>query len=315
MQSQVIALPRPQPISIGDPRGPEPRRPKLTAERIASLVPPPLLVIGAILLIQAGAATSKGLMTAENAMGLVLLRNCGAALMAMAVVRPNIVGLTRRQWLDVLGLALALAAFNGIFYLAIPRVPIGLVVTIGFLGPLLLGVLGAHRSIDYAWPALALGGVLLLTPWGGSDWLDPLGLALAFAYAAAWIGYILMSAKSGRSIPGLLGLSLGMAASTLILLPFGWSQAQGFLGSPQTIALIGVVSLFTVLPFALEYIALKRMRPSVYGVIVATEPAIAALVALAMLGETIGTAGWIALVAVSVAAAGSTLWGKRGADS
>lgn len=311
-----LVFARPAPVTLGaDPIPPREPRPPLTLDRVAGLVPPPLLVIAAIVLIQAGAATSKGLMTADNAMGVVWLRNVGALLMLLAVARPDLTALTRRQWLDAAGLGIALALFNSIFYLAIPRVPIGLVVTIGFLGPLLLGLLGARRPLDYIWPALALGGVLLITPWTGASHVDPLGLVLAFAYAGAWIGYILFSGRSGRSLPGLLGLTLGMAGSTLILAPFGWSTAQEFLARPETLPLIGLVSLFTVLPFALEFMALKRMKPSLYGVIVATEPAIAALVALVMLGEGIGLAGWIALMAVSIAAAGATLTRGRYVDT
>ncbi|MGE0211598.1 MAG: DMT family transporter [Parvibaculaceae bacterium] len=306
MQTPVLA--RPAPMTLGrEPAPPRDPLPPFSLDRVASLVPPPLLVVAAIVLIQAGAATSKGLMTADNAMGVVWLRNLGALLILLAVARPDLTALTRRQWLDALGLGVALALFNSIFYLAIPRVPIGLVVTIGFLGPLLLGLLGARRLIDYLWPALALGGVMLITPWTGGSHIDPIGLLLAFAYAGAWIAYILFSGRSGRSLPGLLGLTLGMAGSTLMLTPFGWSAAQGFLAQPDTLPLIGLVSLFTVLPFALEYMALKRMKPSLYGVIVATEPAIAALVALLMLGEGIGVAGWIALAAVSIAAVGATL--------
>lgn len=306
---------RPAPVILGnEPDLPDGPRTSFTLDRVASLVPPPLLVIGAIVLIQAGAATSKGLMTADNAMGVVWLRNLGAFLMLLVVARPNLTALTRRQWLDALGLGIALALFAGIFYLAIPRVPIGLVVTIGFLGPLFLGLLGARRPLDYVWPALALGGVLLITPWTGASHIDPLGLALAFAYAGAWIAYILFSGRSGRSLPGLLGLTLGMAGSTLILTPFGWSAAQDFVARPETLPLIGLVSLFTVLPFALEYMALKRMKPSLYGIIVATEPAIAALVAFLMLGEGIGLAGWAALLSVSIAAAGATLARAKDAD-
>lgn len=315
MPMPTAVLANPKPVALGGDPAPGAPRPRFSLDRAASLVPPPLLVVAAIVLIQAGAATSKGLMTAENAIGVVWLRNLGALLMLLAVARPDLLALTRRQWLDALGLALALAAFNSIFYLAIPRVPIGLVVTIGFLGPLLLGLLGARRALDIVWPALALGGVLLLTPWTGASHVDPMGLLLAFAYAGAWIGYILFSGRSGRSLPGLLGLTLGMAGSTLILTPFGWSAAQEFLARPQTLPLIGLVSLFTVLPFALEYLALKRMKPSLYGVIVATEPAIAALVALLMLGEGIGLAGWIALAAVSVAAAGATLTRAGGSEA
>lgn len=281
-------------------------RRRFTADAMSALLPPPLLVIAAILLIQIGAATAKGVMTAENAMGFVLLRNLGAALMLLAVVRPRIVGLTRRQWLDIAGLSVALALFNGVFYLAIPRVPLGLVVTIGFLGPLAVSVFGARRPLDYAWPLLALAGVALLTPWGGSSF-DPLGLAFAFAYAGAWVAYVLMSARSGRSIPGFEGLSIALAISTFMLVPFGLHEAGSFLASPVTVATVAMVSLFTVLPFALEYLALKRLNPAVYGVIIATEPAFAALAGLVLLGEVLGLTAWIALVAVSIAAAGSTL--------
>jgi inner membrane transporter RhtA len=277
------------------------------------MIPPPLLLTAAILLIQVGAALAKGLMTPENAMGMVLLRNLGAALMLAAVVRPDIRGLTGAQWRDIGCLSLALVGFNGLFYLALPHAPLGIVVTIGFLGPLGVSVIGARRAIDFLWPALALGGALLLAPWDGVERMDSTGLALSVAYAFAWIGYMLMSKRSGRSTPGFTGLAVGLPISVILLAPFGLPHVGPFLAAPASLGIVALVAFFTVLPMALEYQSLKRLDPKVYGVLVATEPGFAAFAGLVLLGERLGAAGWAALVAVSVAAAGSALTGRRDA--
>jgi inner membrane transporter RhtA len=44
------------------------------------------------------------------------------------------------------------------FYLAIERIPIGLAVTLEFIGPLLVAVFGSKRFVDYLWVLLAAAG-------------------------------------------------------------------------------------------------------------------------------------------------------------
>ena len=270
-------------------------------------VPAPLLVIAAILMVLVGHATAKHLLTPDTAFGLVFLRALVAAVMLLALTRPRLADLTRRQWINAVLFGIAITVFNGLFYLTIPRIPLAIAVTIGFLGPLAVGLLGARRPMAFLWPVLAFAGVLMLTPVGGVSDLDPVGVGLAFCHAATWAGYILMSARSARTTPGLTGLALAMTVAAFLTAPLGLTMAGSFLGSAVDVALVLLVALFTVLAYALEVLALKRMRPAVFGVLTSTEPAVAAVIAFILLGEMLSGIGWTALAVVTVAALGATV--------
>lgn len=67
---------------------------------------------------------------------------------------------------------------NLIFYLAIERIPIGLAVTLEFIGPLVVAVIGSKRLIDYLWVLLAAIGIVLIAPWSNNG-IDLLGVLFA----------------------------------------------------------------------------------------------------------------------------------------
>ena len=276
-----------------------------------TLVPAPLYVVLAILLLQVGSATAKDIMNPSNAMGLIFLRNLLGGTVLLAAIRPDIASLTRRQWINAVLLGANLAVLNSAGYFALNLIPLGMVMTIGFLGPLTVSVIGARRPVEFLWPVLAFAGVFLLTPAGGGSDLDPLGVALACGFALAWGTYILLSARNARTTPGLTGFCLAMCISAVLTAPFAASSVGDFLVSAEMVVSVLMVALFGTLPFALEFIALKRLSPAVFGVLLSTEPALASVVGMIMLGEILSGGGWTALVMVSVAALGSTLTARR----
>src|SRR4029079_3887359 len=96
---------------------------------------------------------------------------------------------------------------------------LGVAVTIEFLGPLGLAVALSRRALDLLWVVLAAGGSLPLTqPFGASD-LDTLGVLFALLAAAAWAAYILLSARTGRAIPGGGGLGHAVGVRGVAVLP------------------------------------------------------------------------------------------------
>ena len=151
---------------------------------VAARVPAPLLVVAAILTILIGHATAKHLLTTDTVFGLVFLRNLLAAAMLLAVVRPRVFDLDRGQWANAIAFGITIAVFNSLFYLVIPRIPLAIAVTISFLGPLAVGLIGARRPPAFVWPVLAFAGVLMLTPVGGVSDLDPLGVGSMLAEVA-----------------------------------------------------------------------------------------------------------------------------------
>jgi inner membrane transporter RhtA len=113
----------------------------------------------------------------------------------------------------------------------------------------------------------------------------------------------------GRVFPGKSGLALSMAIATLLMMPFGSLQTGGlgvFL-QPQVLVVGVLVALLgVVLPYSLEYTAIQKLSPRVFGVLMSIEPAIAALVGFLVLGEVLSFQSVIAIALVTIAAMGST---------
>lgn len=310
MSSGILWEPRSAPLLVSAlPRWTR----RLTRQgALAALIPAPFYVITAILLLQVGSATAKGIISPANMIGLVFLRNALGAVLLWIVVRPQVVGFTGTQWINVLGLGAVLAAFNAGFYYTLNFLPLGIVMTFGFLGALAVSVIGARRMLDYLWPALALAGVFLLTPASGAAGLDPFGVLCALGYAVLFALYVVMSSRCSRTTAGLTGLCLATAVAALLTAPFGLPYVGEFLVSRDVAVSVLVVALFAALPFGLEFLALKRLSPAVFGILLSTEPVVAALVGMVMLGEFLSGTSWLALAVVSIAALGATLTARRG---
>ena len=101
-------------------------------------IPPVPAVLLAIISVQCGAAIAKTLFPAIGAAGTASIRIGVSALILLLAYRPNLKTITREQWKIVIPYGLSLGAMNLIFYLAIERIPIGLAVTLEFIGPLLV---------------------------------------------------------------------------------------------------------------------------------------------------------------------------------
>jgi len=286
--------------------------PKPSEQRpLAALVPAPLYVLLSILMVQVASATAKTVISPFNLIGLVFLRNILGAVLLCIVIRPSVTSLTRSQWANVLCLGAVLGAFNAGFYLSLNYVPLGIVMTFGFLGALAVSVIGAKKLIDYLWPMLALSGILLLTPLRGTSTLQPFGVLCVFGYALLWALYIVTSSRCSRTTPGLTGLCLAMAVAAVLTGPFAWPHLGDFLGSRNAISSLLVVVLFATIPFGLEFLALKRLSPYVFGILLSTEPVVAALGGMIMLHQFLSPAEWIALVVVSVAALGASMFSRE----
>ncbi|MFV3074038.1 EamA family transporter [Niveispirillum fermenti] len=268
----------------------------------------PLLLVLSVSMPPIGGALAKELAQGHDILGLAFLRNLLSALVLLAWVRPDPRRLTGAQWAAALGLGAALAVMNANFYLALERLPLGVAVAVEFLGPLSVALLGSRRPLDFLWPVLALGGVLLLTPLTGAASLDPLGLMFAGITAVGWAGYILLSQRTGRLIPGMSGLALALAAAALFTAPVGLPAAGPYLATPALALQVAAVALFsTLLPYILEFLALRRVSTALFGIMMAMEPALAALAGLLLLGERLSLAALVAIALVCIAALGSSL--------
>ena len=274
------------------------------AGRALGAVPPPAQVLAGIVSVQIGAALAKQLFGAVGSVGTVALRLFFAALVLLAVWRPSL-RMERRAWAVVVGYGLVLGAMNLCFYLALAKIPLGIVVTIEFLGPLAVAIGGSRRWLDGVWALLAAGGVVLLTEGRGD--LHLAGILFALAAAACWACYILLSAALGRHTTDGSGLALGMALAAVVVAPVGIVDSGTALLEPWVLAVgLGVALLSSVIPYSLELEALRRIPPKVFGVLMSLEPGVAALVGLVVLGEILGPLQWLAVLLVVAASVGAT---------
>ncbi|WP_036028240.1 EamA family transporter [Leptolyngbya sp. PCC 6406] len=259
----------------------------------------------AILSVQLGSALAKGLFVYVSPVGVAFLRLALASAVLLMVTRPR---WREYSWSDyrLLGLfGLSMGAMNSLLYSAIAYIPLGVAVTLEFLGPLAVALAHSRRALDGLWVALAAGGILLLTPLPGSD-LDPLGVVLALGAGGCWAAYILLSARVGKTFQGSEGLAMALGAGALVVLPLALAQSGLQLFSPPLLGLgLGVAMLASALPYSLEMAALRRLPIKVFGVLMSLEPAMASFLGLILLGEQLSPQMIAAIALVSIAAAGS----------
>ena len=268
--------------------------------------PAPVLVLGAVASVQSGAAVATRLFPDVGPGGTVLLRLALSALILLCFARPTIRGRNRVDLGWGLAYGVALGAMNATFYEALSRIPLGVAVTVEFVGPLAVAVLGSRRWLDLLWVALAGLGVALLTT-GGDGGLDGLGVFLALVAGGFWAAYILLAQRVGRVYPGATGLTVALVVATIAVAPFGLITAGTRLWDAGVIARGAAVAvLSSAVPYSLELFALRRMRASVFGVLMSLEPAMAALSGLLFLGQHLRPREWVAGVCVMVASIGAT---------
>src|SRR3712207_962188 len=167
-------------------------------------IPAVWLVIAGIVSVQFGAAIAKDLFTVVPPTAMVWLRLVTSAVVFLVVARLQVRGRSRQDWLVALGFGMSLMTMNWAIYQSFARIPLGVAVTIEFLGPLAVAVIGSRRLRDLLWVVLAAAGVALLGV--SRTRLDVAGVLFALLAALGWACYILLSARTGRRWSGVSGL-------------------------------------------------------------------------------------------------------------
>ena len=211
----------------------------------------------------------------------------------------------------VAAFGLTLAVMNYSIYQAFARIPLGIAVTMEFLGPLAVAVATSRRLHRPALGRAGRGrgraahrgrepGRAAATASTSS------GLAFALLAGAAWAAYIILSRATGRRFPGASGLTIAMLVAAVVIVPVGVTAGRGALLRPGILATgLAIGLLSSIIPYTLELEALRRVPARVFGIWMSLEPAVAALVGLVMLGEALAVGEWAAIVCVMVACAGA----------
>ena len=265
---------------------------------------PVVLVLLAVVSVQFGGALAATLLPLVGVAGSVTLRLGLAALVLCAFVRPRLRGRTRADWLLVGAFALALTAMNITFYGSLTRLPIGVAVTIEFLGPLALAAALSRRGRDLAAVAAALAGVVLIAEVATTSWadLDLVGIGLALAAGACWAAYIVLSRRTGARFEHLDGIAIAMALGAVATLPWGLATAGAELWTAEALTRgLGIALLSSAIPYSLELLALRHLTSGTFGILLSLEPAVAARAGLLVLGQVLSPAQLLGMALVVVA--------------
>jgi inner membrane transporter RhtA len=267
-------------------------------------VHPVVLVLLAVVSVQFGGALAVTLLPMVGVLGSVALRLTLAAAVLWIFIRPRLRGRSGEDWVVVSLFAAALTLMNLTFYASLTRLPIGVAVTIEFLGPLALAASTSRRSRDLAAVGAALVGVFLIsealtTPWSE---LDLLGISLAAAAGACWAAYIVFSRRTGAHFGGLDGIAICMALGAVVTLPLGLATAGGAMFTPDALLRgLGIALLSSAIPYSLELMALRHLASGTFGVLLSLEPAAAALAGLVVLGQVLQPLQLVGMALVVVA--------------
>ncbi len=228
-------------------------------------------------------------------------RFCLGAVILLLITRPSLRRWSRAQWSGALLMGLSTAFMNLCFYQALARIPLGTAVTIEFLGPLTVAVLGRHSWRHALWAVPGgLGVVLLSHPGGG---VTVVGALFALGSGVGWAGYVFASHRVGGETPGFAGLAVAMSVAALVSSPFALTRVGELVHHPNLLARLSLVAALSIVAgFAAEMQALRLVSPSVVGVLLSFDPAVAFGVGLVALHEHV--TGWVLTGLVLVVSAG-----------
>lgn len=270
------------------------------------------LALASIVSMNFGASWAKILMRDVGANGAVWLRFIAAAIVLTTM---SIIGrlnnrhhppmqLKKWPWLKVANYSAALLIMNWSIYHAFNQIPIGAGVTIELLGPLTLAVIASRRMLDYLWIALALAGVVGL---GAQPVTNLSGIGWSLVAGLCWALYIQAGSKliGPRNIEVLAFTywvgALGLAPIALPGLLTAHFTPKLWLAA----ALVGFFS--AALPYSIELVVMRRVPAQLFSILQAMGPAIAAILAWIVIGETLSSLAWLAIVAVIAASVGATV--------
>ena len=223
----------------------------------------------------------------------------------VAVWRPTLRGTSPEALRLVAAFGVVLAAMNLCFYEALDRIPLGIAVTLEFIGPLGVAIAGSRRRLDLLWVGLAAAGILLLSPVPGSD-LDGLGVVMALVAGCFWGAYILLTARVGRALPGGGGLAIAMTIAAVAVMPVGLADGGDALLDAELLAIgLAVAVLSSALPYSVELEALRRLPENTFGVLMSLEPAVAATVGFVGLDQDLAAREVVAIGLVLAASLGA----------
>ncbi|GAA4723401.1 EamA family transporter [Phytohabitans rumicis] len=249
---------------------------------------------------QIGAAIGARAFGSIGPAGVVAVRQFVAAAVLLPVARPDVRRFTWGQWWPTLLLGLVFATMNLSLYTAVDRIGLGLAVTLEFLGPLAVALAGSRTRMDLLCAVGAAAGVYVLVLPGGSS--DYLGVGLGLLAAACWAAYILLNRLLGARLPGLQAPAAATAVSATLYLPVAvFLIAQGRVDATGILYAVAAGVFSSVIPYAADLVALRRVPPRFFGLVMSIHPVLAALAGWAILAQSLAGHEWLGIAMVVAA--------------
>lgn len=272
-----------------------------------SLWKPAGLVVTASTSLQLGLAVAATMFAAAGPVSAVWVRSVVGATLLCLWIRPDVRAIPRAQRGPIVMYGLTLASMTLCAYVAIANAPLGIVSAIVMLGPLAIAASGHRTPLDLAMvAAAALGALLIVLSRGIEGSVSALGLLFAFLAAASFAAYIVVGKRVNAQGRGLSGLAVALVIAAIVQTPFGLLLARpGLLDVQVLLTLAAAGVLATLVPFTLEAVALRTLPMATFGLLLAFEPAVAALIGMLILGDSLTGPQWLGIVLIVVAAAGS----------
>lgn len=269
-----------------------------------------LLVFGSCVSLQFGAALAMSLFPLVGPWTTTLCRLFLSGLLLTLVMRPQAHQWSQSQWVSVAFFGLSLGTMNAFFYVAISHIPLGTAVTIEFIGPLVLSAVLSRSIRDVLWVGLAVVGVGLfgVERLLGLSSLRPIGVVCALGAGLFWALYILAADNAGKKVTGTGVIAIALLIGSLPSAPLG--MANLFMVATETHLLllaIGTAILASLVPYTLEFLALRRLPPGTFGILLSMEPAVAATAGWLLLDQHMGVLGMIAVCLVISACVGTAM--------
>ncbi|MGN9840909.1 EamA family transporter [Nonomuraea sp. H19] len=251
-------------------------------------------------LIAAGLAPIEAVWTRMAGAGLLLVA-------VLAVVKPQALRIPRSR-LPFFGLyaVMAVAGVQALYFVAITRLPVGIALLLEFMAPVMVVAwVRLVRKVRLARAAyigavVAVVGLgIVVEAWQGLR-LDALGLLLGLLAGACCAGYFIMNDSFGDDVDPLGLIAWGMTGAAVVLIPFArpwdipWdaftvsATPEGGLTLPVIVAYLWMLLVATVIAYILGVHAVRRLSAAVGATVASLEVIAGAVVAWALVGETLG---------------------------
>jgi len=255
-----------------------------------------------------GAAIAKHLFPKVGVEGVTAYRVGISALVMLLMFRPWRTPLTWRQTANVAIYGSVIGLMNLLIYRSFSRIPMGVAVAIEVAGPLTVAVLSSHRPRDFVAVCLAAAGLYFLLPIHGHvDQLDPVGVAYAAGAAVCWALYIVFG-KRVSAMSGGQSVAWGMLAASVFILPIGvWYGGETLLTPSYLMIGAAIAVMSSAVPYTLEMLSMRTLSSRTFSMFSSAAPALSALAGMVVLGEHLTLTQWLAIAAIVLASALTSL--------